>query len=224
MPAKKGMDNFLSSRNAKQEFIRERINHHLEELQNNRRSRTLACVKDVAEEIRQGITDDLRKKWEMNDRKGIRPRPMAIETFYTNKSYRLLIENFINSTKPARGTNSQSVKTDLSMANARIYEQDIKISNLKNEISVLKRYIENSGSKSDEIIEIQHKADQNNPTNDFAQTARALSLLIEALQGSYILDSGNLIYAGRISNNIIADKKTMAPFISWLKLQKSNDE
>lgn len=224
MSVQKGVNNFATYQKIKVDFIIERIDSHIERLRNSKG--TFNTFNALAKYLAALLTEDLIVKWHDESEKRIRlnkpqlqrPKPLSNSTLYRNLNYRAKLESFMTGHSLIRGTDLLLAKTELPMANAKITELRIQNSNFRNEITVLERYIENSG-----IHEIDEKPNQKllslegSTVNDFAQTARALWLLIDASEGQFKIENKQLIATHKMVNNIVVNRTTLTPFIKWFE-------
>lgn len=222
MPVKKGINNFLKDKTKKVNFIKERIDIHLNNLRKTKAS--FENRSQLAEYLRLRLTEDRVADWEKSERQTLKPKLMAKSTLYRNKEYLAKLDSFLASLRPEQGIDTRLAKTSLPMAQAKITEQQAEISNLKNKISILERYIENSGFEKNHEPNPKFIADKSEPLIDFVQTARALSLLIEATEGQFVIDDGDLKATHKMINNIVADKRTMSAFNKWINDQSAGND
>jgi cysteinyl-tRNA synthetase len=221
MPVGKGINNFARHQKDKVEYIKNRIDLHLASLRKSKAQfENLSTLSDY---LCDRLTEDLRAKWLDEGKKYNEPKQFSKSTLYRNHNYRAKLDSFLASI-PHGGTSTALAKTSLPMAQAKMSESQIEISNLKNKINILERYIENSGIEKSGDDKPKELTNENDVRIEFSQTARALSLLLEATEGQFIEQDGQIINAGKLVNNIVVDKRTLAAFIKWIKIQGENSE
>lgn len=219
MPVSKGINNFKKDKDAKMAFLKSRIDLHLSHL---RKSKAKFLSKSqVADYLCLRLTEDKIAEWESNGKKTLKPKPVAKSTLYRNPEYAAKIDSFMAGLPPTAGIDNISISSNPEVARALVTQQKAEISNLKDKIRMLEKYIANSGIK-DSQKDVATALTVGNSSNDFAQTARALSLMLEASDGLFYIEDGKLVIATRMVNNVVADKRTMAPFIRWMKNQGAN--
>ncbi len=150
-----------------------------------------------------------------------KPKRIANSTFYRNLDYRVKLECFLAGLPLKGGTDAELAKTSLPMAQAKIMELQIECSNLESKFKTLEKYIENScvqaeGENSDRKLLTQAPE----LVNDFAQTARALALTLKESEGMLVIEDSQLVTKTRMTNQVVVNKTTLAPFLNWVDRQE----
>ena len=227
MPVQKGTNNFAVHQKEKVAFINERLDQHLGNLRKAKAS--FEHLSTLAEYLCERLTEDFRAKWIDSGKKHKEPKPFAKSTLYRNHSYRAKVDSFLAGLPPKAGTDNFLSKKNLPMAQAKIHELKAEVSNLKNKITVLEKYIEKLNTCNDEelnkpLSNTKLILDESTINNEFALTAQALSLLLEASEGQFIEQEGQIIATAKLVNNVVVNSKQLSPFMNWLRNQGGINE
>jgi hypothetical protein len=225
MPVKKGINNFATHQQDKVEFLKEKIDVHLERLRDSKGK--FDNVNSLAKYLSSLLTEDMLTKWKKENKERVldnkpplkKPKAVANSTLYRNLNYRYKLESFLACAPLKGGTDLALAKTNLPMAEAKITELQLECSNLKSTIQTLQRYIENSGAQATKEARSQKLLPQSEQVNDFAQTARALALVLEESEGMLSIKDGQVITLTRMTNQVVVNKATLAPFLTWFGKQ-----
>jgi hypothetical protein len=229
MPVKKGVNNFATHQHDKVAFLKNKIDVHLERLRDAKGK--FNNFNALATYLSALLTEDLLTRCTKQNKERERdikpsltkPKAVANSTLYRNLNYRAKLESFLAEAPLKGGTDLALVKTSLPMAEAKITELQIECSNLNSTIKTLERYIENSGIQVEKEASNQNILQQDTEqVNDFAQTARALALVLEEFEGMLSIKDDQLITLTRMTNQVVVNKVTFAPFLTWFgKLEVS---
>ncbi|WOX07034.1 hypothetical protein [Microbulbifer pacificus] len=214
MPVNKGTDNFKAHRDKKVNKVCEMIDQNLMRL---RRSKAkFSNFNSLATYLCSAISQALTIEHSHNS-EGTPPKPISKSTLYRNKIYRekiilFLRQNHENSSLPLKSENLHS-----SIYEKENFELRAEVATLKNKIISLKRYIENKNvvDNPEEVVSKKISTSTQH-MEKFHLTSSALQTLLEATEGQFIIENGQLVATSRIIDNIVVDKGTLSPFIEWI--------
>jgi hypothetical protein len=219
MPVKKGTNNFSNHQDEKVAYLCERLDVHLDKFRQSKMH--FEMLGSLIDELCPLLTEDLHVKWLEGNKSKKEPKPVSKSTLYRNVHYREKLDLYMTGLPSRGGINLAMSKKNLPMAKAKITGLQAEVSNLRNKLSILERYIEKSGLDEQKENQKQTKELTHDQTyiNDYSLTAQALSLLLEATEGQFIEQEGQIINAGKLVNNVVVNKKQLSPYLNWLKKQ-----
>lgn len=192
MPVPKGTNNFHQAKRLKMNEFKEKLESELEKLRE----------KKSIFQNQNHINEVLAELLQVNK-----------STLYRTEEYKSLILTHLEQ-QPIRGSASANASDSVKIA-----DLEVELSNAKNEIAVLRRYIEKLNTPVNPAP--TKKALPAADNLDFQKTAQALVLLLEATEGQFELRDGCILNMTKRSNNQVASQQLVAPFAKWFKAQES---
>ena len=214
---KKPVNTFEAYQQERQDVRVLHIEAYLKAAKNSRAS--FKYVTDLAEMVATHLTQVEGKKCNRS-------------TLLRNPKYKALLLSYMAGDVVAGVKNVKSKKAESPQAQALAIHSELRISNLERENERLKAYVSDlksqvSQSEPPRISSDKGSSDATKKAAEnevsFIKTCQVLLRVLESSDGLLSVDfeTERLLDASRRVDNIIADKQLAAPFIAWLRANKT---